>query len=282
MILHDVNTDRMNVKLAEFRDTLDLSRYVKNGKCNRKYMKDTPRRWAGGTFEEFHERSSMGDVAYMGKAEKYVDQFSNIALEDYNVDLDYNTQYGVLDYHAALAGDVACLFGPTHVENDKAPVNIYVDTWTSCTVSTQAMTMRGIAVIALVRALTVFRTVQVKITSGMQHTPTKTDVIMTMSVPTAPMDVSIASWALGSPQAFRCGFLGAVWDVAGSDRWCGIPLLSDSGWQRNKMGEWLAARDNINEVVHLPFMMDNGRWDSEAYCLQWVKKQLERFAPQPN
>jgi hypothetical protein len=268
------------VKLVEFSDTLDLMRYVKKSAKGESYKRTLPSKWAGGTMDEFYERSSLGDAKYMKRAEQYVDQFANIALESYDIDLDYNTQVGVLDYEAALAGDPCCMFGPTHTETEKAPVNVYVDTWTSCTVRTSAMTMRGVAVLAFAQALSVFRPVIVKLTTGMEHTPSRTNAIMTMNVPTAPMDVSIASWVLGSPQPFRCGFLGAVWEVAGSDRHCGIPRLRDSKWQQGQMGAWLAKRDGVQDVVHLPFMMDNGRWDNEAYCLQWVKDQLARFAPQ--
>lgn len=277
--IKDVTPRMRSLELAQFDNVQDLSRYVKNAKRKERFV---DAKWAGGTMAEYHKRSYDGDDKYMNRADQFVEQFSNIALSDYDVDLDYNTQYGVLDYQAAMIGDPACLFGPTMMETERAPVNIYVDTWTSCTIATSAMTMRGVAVLALVRALSVFRPVIVKVTSGMHHRPSRKNIIMTMPIPTAPMDISIASWALGSPQSFRCGFLGAVYEVADDGRSCGIPRLDDVTWQSREMGNWLAARDGVNDVVHLPFMMDNGQWRSEDYCLRWVQSQLARFAPQPN
>lgn len=276
MIYNVVNAGRMrDVVLAEFSSAEELSRYVKSARY--KHMPDA--KWAGGTMEQYHIASALGDTRYVAAADAYVDKFANVALEGAALDLEYNTQVGILDYQAALAGDAACLFGPTHVENDRAPIYVFVDMWTSSTVHPRAMEMRGIAVLALARALSTFRPVLVHITTGMRHSRARQDVIVKLPVPTSPMDTSLASWMLGSPQVFRCGFLGAVFDLAGATTNDGIPRLSDVAWQHDTMGKFLAMRDGADAVVHLPYMMDCGQWVSEQYCISWVKAQLEKFAP---
>lgn len=265
------------VKLVTFNSPLDLCNYVTHNKHARYRAGDAPKDWAGGTFEQYADWSAIGDPSYARKAEKYVDQFANLAIRDYTPTLEYNTQVGILDYHAAMAGDPACMFGPTVAESDQSPINVYVDAWTSAAVPARAMEMRGIAVLALALALSVFRPVRVKLVAGMKHTPTSTDAIVTIDVPTAPMDLSIASWMLGSPTMFRMGLLSSIWGIANSSAFCGIPPLSDSRWQRQDMGDWLAKRENVNDVVFLPMMYGGGEWADEAKCLAWVKEQIARF-----
>lgn len=271
------------VRVVNYGHVTQLGEAIENAKYHIQDRGALMNNWYGSSYQAFLDATKRGDVAYVPRAEKLVDRFANLAIADYDVDMEYNTQIGVLDYHAALAGDPNCMFGPAMVETDRSPVQIYLDCWTSCTISPKAMETRGIAVLALAMALSVFRPVRVKVVTGLQHSPTRTNMIQIIDVPTAPMDISYASWMLASPAFFRRGLLMRAWDIAESKKWCGIPRLSNVSWQLRDMGKWLADQDGVNDFVFLPHMLDQGQWGSEEYALSWVKQQLARFAPQkPN
>lgn len=265
------------LQLVTFNNARELADMGARSKHTQWRLREREDTWAGGSFKEFMENSRKGDPSYARKAEKYVENFSNLAIQDYAFDMDYNTQIGVLDYHAAQAGNPACMFGPTVDLTEKSPVHIYVDAWTSATVKARAMEMRGVAVLSLAIALSMFRPVMVKLVTGLHHSPTRTDMIQIVDVPTAPMDLSMASWMLGSPTFFRWGILNNVWAIAKSDALCGVPRLSNASFQQKDMANWLAEKDNVHDVVFLPLMFDNGQWGNEKYTLDWIKQQLARF-----
>lgn len=270
-----------NTILAEFANTQDLCKTVMAGTYTSNFIDNAkqPRysKWSGDTIDGWMRKSQFGDTSYADRAQKYVDQFANLALADYAPTMDYNTQVGVLDYQAALAGDPMCLYGPTVDETDKSPVHIYLDCWTSCTVSPRVMETRGIAVLALALALSIYRPVIVKTVTGLAHKSGDANVIMTCNVPTAPMDLGIAAWQLSNPAYFRLGHLIGLQEVVGTSKPCFVPRLDNTQWQSTKMSGWLAERDNVHDVVFLPHMMDNGSWGQRDYALAWVKQQLERL-----
>lgn len=268
-------------RMVTYDNAAQVAEFGKS-KYSQWYHKDASDNWFGGSYQSFLDKAKRGDADEARKADKYVEQFANLAIEDYAYDLDYNTQVGVLDYHAAAAGNPACMFGPSVDLTEKSPVHIYIDTWTSCTVSTRAMEMRGVAVLALAMALTVFRPVMVKMTTGLRHSPTRLDMLQIVDVPTAPMDLSMAAWMLVNPTMFRRGLLGNVWATAKSDKPCGVPRPSSPLLQPSKMPEWLGAQYGVKDVVFLAHMMGGREWDSEEYVLSWIKTQLARFLPQPN
>ncbi len=284
MIVNDEQvSSHMQVRVARYTDLSDLAKEVKAGKHAKK-ARGSGRdwyKWAGGSHDDFYRGCQRGDVKYAKRAEKYVDRFANLALKDYERTLDFNMQTGVLDYHAAMLGDPLCVYGPTIEETDRAPVQIYLDCWTSVMIPKEQMERRGIALLALVQALSVFRPVMLSVVTGTMHSPTRTNVIQIVPVPTAPMNLARASWMMASPMFFRVGLLDQAWNLAKSSASCGIPLLADSKWQQTQLGEWLAAKENVRDVVHLPFMMySDNTWNNDASTLAWVKAQLARFVDQ--
>ena len=126
-----------------------------------------------------------------------------MALSDYALDFDYNPVYGMLDYQAMLVGNPACMYGPTIVETDRSPINIYIDPWVSGNVRASVINARGVGILALVQALSVFRPVNAYILKGSRHRPARADTIQTLQVPTAPMDLARASFILCSPTVNR-------------------------------------------------------------------------------
>lgn len=269
----------MDLTVAYMSGTRELSAVTERSQFAAAYHKrvgdDT--KWAGGTEAQYHDKSRNGDVSFARRAEKYVDDYANLAIKDYERILDYNLISGQLDYQAAMGGDPMCMYGQSIVETDTAPVHIYIDMWTSSTVPAKAMEMRGIAVLALTLSLSAYRPVMTKIVTGLQYTPTHTNSIQVITVPTTPMDLSVASWMLGSPMMFRRGIMPMACHLGNSTRHCGLPRLSNSGWQSKEMGKWLAEKEGVRDVLFLPQMFGAGEWLSHDFIKQWMHNQMKRF-----
>ena len=279
MIVSDVEIPGgVKTKLVEYASIYDVTEQI--DKRDPKYCVRSPDNgWAGGSQKDFAIGTERGSMKYVGRASKMIDDFANVAIKDYAVTLDWNERHGVLDYEAAMAGEVACMYGPTVEETDTAPIAVYLQNWYSSTLSAAEVEMRGIACLALVEALATYRPVHLKIVLAQQHRPSRTNIIQTVPVPTAPMDTARASWMIAAPIVARNGLFNMINQIAQNTQQCGLPLLStNTGWQRDKMGDWLAARDNIHEVVHLPYMMDmDANWSTQEQALAWVKRTMKQY-----
>ena len=259
--------------IADFSHQVERSRYVN--------QTTVPDSWAGGNAKDFHKGCARGDTRYAKRAERMMENFTNLTLKDYDRVLDWNLVSGVLDQQAAMSGDPMCMYGPTIEKTSTAPIAIYLDLWVSSSVDARVLELRGIAVLALVQILNMFRPVQLKVVSGMGYGPTRENSIQVIPVPTAPMDLARASWMIASPLLPRRGLYRMVYEIAKCRKQCAGPLMFGAGmrdWQTTQMGNWLAKREGINEVVHLPLMYGhNADWDSEEQALAWVKKTVARF-----
>ena len=267
--------ERPAFTLGEYSSPRDFLRAVSDG---RKLCYDSPQsKWAGGTYDYF-KRGMVGGVDdYMGAADKLVTQFGNVAISEFTAGLDANLVHGVLDYGAAMAGDPMCMYGATITETDRAPVEIYVDPWVNHSVSADAVQKRGIAVLALVSALAVYRPVNAYILKTSCYSPRRANTIQTLAIPTQPMDLSRASFMLCSPTVNRHGLLHSIYKVHKCRKHCGSPPFS-SGWADRRAGAWLAERHGTSAYIHLKGMRnDNGFWSTETDTVAWIKRQLEKY-----
>ena len=267
----------MDLKLVYYEGLQDFSKVRHAQRLNTK-QHDAQTRWAGGSVKDLFRGCERGDVSYAEKADKFVDEFANVAIQDYEVTLEWNDQNGELDYDLAMAGEEQYMYGPTVEKTDRSPVNLYVDQWTSCMIPTDQMVRRGVAILALAQSLSIYRPVNTYIATGTHHRPTHTDIVQVTRVPTNPMDISRASWMLASPAFFRQGQLPLTFYHSHSDRNCGVPPLSNSKWQATQLGKWLAERDGVQECLHLPLMYHSDDvWKSDKKTLEWVQYNLKRF-----
>lgn len=263
---------------ARYNDLEDLRQSAQSSD----WFKKSPlndERWAGGSKADFLRRCAEGNVKYMQRSDKLIEEFGNSAVQGQAYELDYNPYLGIVDTTLMQAGNPNCLHGPIMQETVKAPVKIYMDMWISSTCSTRAIENRGIAALALARALSLFRPVMLDIVLANRHTPSNTDCVQVVPAPTTPFDAARACFMIADPCFVRAGLMRMLFHHAKSIKDCGIPSLSAGiSWQSEKLGRWLADNDGIEEFVMLPLMFDNGEWGSEAYAKQWVKDQVDRFA----
>lgn len=263
---------------ARYDDMADLVVQTQRSPYAKAYRKGTPVKWAGGTYNDFLEGAAGMPNNYTERADRYLTRFTNVAMETLGIDMDYNPTHGVLDMDAYMAGEPDCLYGNTYTESDSAPVRMYIDQWISSTVHPTAIEMRGIAMLALLQAVSLHRPVSMDMVLCNRYTPTGTDIIQTVPAPTAPMNVSLASWMVASPVFVRQGIMSMTYHHGGSKRDCGIPMISAGRpWQSTQLGEWLAEQDGVQDFVFLPMMFDNGGWKNEEYAIRWIKDNLKRL-----
>jgi hypothetical protein len=268
-----------NVTLAEYENGRDL---IKTADAGIALNSETMSMWkdneAGGSLE-YLKRGLRGEVTdFLRAGEKLIDKFSNVAVEEYENTLTANMTHGALDYTAAMAGDPMCMYGMSVDRTDRSPVDLYIDPWVSGAVSAGAIQARGIATLALVQALSVYRPVYAYIVKGSHFKPKKADTIQTLQIPTQPMDLSKASFMLCSPALNRRGFLNAINAVHKSKTFCSSPPMSATSWQRDKLGGWMAERHGVESYLYLHKMdSSEGFWSSEAKTIEWLKAQLVKF-----
>jgi len=270
----------MKLKLVEYDSLTEFAQVRKTQRSQTKEHDATPS-WAGGSVKDLYSGCERGDPAFADKADELISHFSNSAIEDYEMALEWNDQNGELDYEAAMGGEELFMYGPTIEKTPTAPVNLYVDQWTSCTIPTEEMMRRGIAILALAQALSIYRPVNTYVATGTRHMPTKTNLVQVIKVPTNPMDTSRASWMLASPSFFRQGQLPLTFYHSRSNRSCGVPCLNNRDWQTTQLGKWLAEREGIEDCIHLPLMFHSeSMWKSNETTLEWVKDNMKRMLPE--
>lgn len=273
-------TGTYKVRHVVYDSTSDLLYSYNNRSYKNRMAEDIDKGWAGGTRQEFLEGCARGSTAYARRAERLVDKFANVAIQNYTQEMEYNANYGVLDYEAAMAGDPLCVYGPTIELSDKSPVVLYFDSWIASTISRREIEMRGIAMLALALSLSMYRPVQVKMVCALGFMPNRLNIIQQIDVPTAPMDLSRASWMVGSPMMPRIGLFQMVQEIAKSKQYCMLPMLGMGKlqqWQATQLGDWLAKQDGVTDYTFLPMMRhSNKHWKSEATALAWVERELAR------
>lgn len=273
------------IKLATYASINDFAHELERSKYAKVYddrLRDGGMvRWAGGDRADAVAGCARGDDKYAQSAERYVEQFTNVALEDYALESEHNTQFGMVDVGAWLAGEPEHLYGPTITHTDRAPVAITVDQWIQCTVPAHAITRRGVAAIALAQALSMFRPVVLYIVLANRHVPSGTDAVQVVPAPTSPMDTARTGFMLAAPQFVRAGMMPMLYHIAQDSRDCGIPSLSAGRvWQTDDLPKWLAPRISVepDNMIHLPMMFNTQEFGDDTSALNWVRRWVKKYA----
>ena len=240
-------------------------------------------KWSG-TEEQFIEGCRMGHHDYTKESNKFVDKFSNLAIEAVHREMEYNQHVGVLDYQAAIAGNPECMYGITQIEDDRSPLNIVIDGFTSSGIKTDTIKWRGIAVMSLVRALSAYRPVNVVFCPNFSHAPSGSTAICTIKLPTNPLNVAISAFALCSPTLVRLGMFWHVNAMVEHKSGCSLPpLYQGDSWVANEFGNYISRKVGYSgDTLHLTRLMyghDGSNFKSESTALAWVTEQIKKFMP---
>lgn len=184
----------------------------------------------------------------------------------------------------ALAGDPECMREPVEIANESAPITIIVDTSCSANVDSFEMEKRGIAILAVVMALTASRPVTLKaicVNHGYTNPDGDAYSIVTVDIPTTPIDLATTAFVLTHIGFTRHLMYGYTYKYQGWDGNCwprmkGIDTTSAEGLNSAEYEERIKKYLEITgETLILPpaFSEDGVIQNPE----QWIKEQLARF-----
>lgn len=271
--------DARPVTLAAYDDLGDFATQL--GRASGEFTTWDPE-WRGGTRQDCLQRCVSGNEKYVARTDALVEKFSNVAIEAMGLDYAYGHEQGFLDVGAWTAGEPDCLYGPTMTKTERAPITVFVDSWISCVIPAVEVENRGVAVLALIRALSLHRPVNLYVVAGLRHEGDGKDTIQVIPAPTSPLDVSRCAFMLADPCMVRVGLFSMLYALAGARTHDGIPPLcrfSDK-WQATQMGSWLAERTGTadGEYIHLPLMYHSeSQWKTEASVQEWVTENVAKF-----
>lgn len=271
--------DKGKVRVVRYSDLENLRKDIhKRAPRSKQILEYFPEDWAGGSIDDCVQYLAMGDVSKVARAQDMVDKVSNSAVKTFGLGYDYGAEEGELDVNAWLAGEEQCVYGPLPTHTERAPIKIYLDLWISGTIPNRVIENRGIAVLALVQALSLYRSVSLEVVVPVRHRAVRKDLIMTVPVPTAPMDLGRAAFACYNPLLVRQGLYLMTFPHLETTKPDGLGAVFDNfSWQGGKLGEFMADLDGIQEHIFLPMMFDNGIWNDQNNILPWVLEHMNKY-----
>lgn len=222
-----------------------------------------------------------GDASNVANAEKLLSQFqSEIETTIYVDTPSVAGCYPVVP--EALAGDPECMREPELIGDTGAPITIVVDIMAQASISATQMRSRGIAILALVMALSASRPVTLRLaycSHGEETDQSDGDrmMLMTVAVNTAPLDLASAAYAITHASFLRRVCFGLAYQYGFNGcfaRFNGLSNSSpDSQYYIDRVKRYLGISD---EMLYIPAAMCA---NSELLTspTTWVRKQLEKF-----
>lgn len=267
-----------SINAVFYKDHNDFARQAIIGV--QKYNGDTDDKWAGGTITQFGNGCKHGDRKFTDPAKKFMEKFQNVDLSSYYRTMEWNLNSGVLDYNTALAGNPMCMYGTTIEETDRAPIYVFVDTWTSATVSSHDMTRRGVAIYALCSVLSMYRPVNVVLVKGSTFTPLNKKTVQIVPVPNLQTDLARAAFLLCSPTVNRKGMLCSIHAAYKHGDMNASTMLGNGSWQHTEMPKWYAERTGTQgaDFIHFGKTHNVEDWyKNDDTTIKWIHEQLDKW-----
>lgn len=196
--------------------------------------------WAGATAMEAYDACTGGDLSCVAEAEAMIEKISASVETSRSVwEAVVCGAYPLVpDY---LAGHPMNMRRRTHVTNENAPLRIYFDLTSSAAVHESTLAKRGIAFLALAMLLTRSRPVEMHVFTALGPSSFRgegADGIVTIKLPTAPLDLAIAGgiFTKGIARALGYDYLNAE---------CG----TGSGWLKGIVPSYPESLDKYVETV---------------------------------
>jgi hypothetical protein len=165
------------------------------------------------------------------------------------------------------------------------PIHIIIDLTVSAGTDHDEIMNRGIAALALARVLVQSRAVQLECICGLKTLGE--NLLMSFPVPTAPLDLSTASYLIGRPEVLRRIAFGLVAELGEERTGKGynghIPwLFNDHNWQMEKMLDEYAKMSGYgNDYLAVSGTVHSDKSDGDRNtpedAAKWVIKNAERL-----
>lgn len=233
--------------MAEFAEAM---REVWNGKPKRNPNPYLPRwdqkdSWAGGKSpEDNHTMVTAGDLSAVPKSDAMLSKFEALSIVTNGRETIDDVVGAIPNVPAFINGAPLSMRRRSANKDEKAPLAIVVDLVCSAGVDADAMHKRGVAVLALVRALSAVRPVELWLTCGVDPAATDHEGRHTSALwPLIRVDTSPLDLARAAPALTEVGIARNL-------------LYKWSITEYDTRGKWPYSNAGINPWAHLPFLSD--------------------------
>ena len=216
-----------------------------------KYHHNAPAQWAGGhTFEEAARAARDGDLSGVAASDALLEKMERYSLATLKPTWENAISGALPDVPAFIAGHPLSMRRKVRAASEGAPIAIIADLTTSANINAAQARQRGAAILALVRALSARRPVELWMTSGLDADNLRNAVFISVKIDTAPLDLAHASHAMthvGFPRQLLYGL--ARGDFGFSGQW----PFGHGALTRAQMEACLApAFAHVTETLCLP------------------------------
>lgn len=229
--------------------------------------------WNGSqTYSQARKMLWQGDRNAVERSEKLLDQMEAAGIE-------LKTEYWENDLAGAipcipsyLAGSPESMRRLVETNSETSPVKIFASVCLSGGFSASEIENRGVAILALVRKLSLIRPVELHIYADMYGHATDANgacAIPVVKLDTAPLDLTTVSYVLANPGFLRqlCFAWGDERGFNGNWAWGTMPIAYD---QRLKE----VLRGSTQDMVISGMWAEN---DFKLNPLKWVNQQVAKY-----
>jgi hypothetical protein len=266
-------------KVIRFDDSTDLAAHIKRN--NIEYHDDNASWFGNITHSQALTMATKGDDSQVAAAEALMEKFSaEIETSQYSDEPSVAGCYACVP--EALMGEPECMRVPELVGSESAPLSIYVDITSSATISADQIRKRGVAVLAAVMALSATRPISLHVITVMGGGKANSDGdefnIVDVTIPTAPLDLATAAFALCHVGfARRLFYAVAMKEFKFDGSWPSFKGVPYADSRCEAYGAKVRKYLEIDgDVLLIP---PANAAEPEIYTVPetWVRKQLEKF-----
>lgn len=175
-------------------------------------LPDTPKTvytedWAGATYDDAKAQAVAGDPSYVERSDALLEKIeTDFAGEGFLPVTSNALTGGAVNVPAFLSGSPLAMRQRRRQVAEGGEIVLMVNCFISAIIPHETIMRRGVAQLALVRALATVRPVRLFIYGS--HTG-KPETFFGYFVETAPLDLARAAWSLCAPQSYRQVMLAA-------------------------------------------------------------------------
>jgi hypothetical protein len=261
--------------IAEFGEFVELA---KRTKPNREALERNP--WSGSlTWAETLQKLEHGDMRDVGKSDALLDKLDVIPAPTARHEWIDDVTGGWANVPAFLAGQPLNMRRRVKRENEFQPLAVVVNLLASASTSFEQAHQRGIAILAVVRAIATRRPVElyVGVTASNNHSGSGTTDNVYFRIDTSPMDLAHAAFCLANPAVYRqiaFQILREQFNTAPS-----IPLPYTASLMDKAEGQFYQivghAFPHVNDVLAIPHLF--GKHPSLNDPVAWVQQMVHHY-----
>jgi hypothetical protein len=240
----------------------------------------------GDHVEDARKFAVTGDNDRAEKSDKILAKIESfLSYETTKFMRSYDVAGGVPCVPRFLSGHPAAMMSRRRVESDQGPITIVFDATVSAGVENKAIERRGAATLAVLRALSISRPVQLLIGTGIKvgyGQGKKDQQIAVIKIDSSPLDLARAAWFLQSPSLLRrFGFAFSANAAGHAGDGAMLWLNGDSTKHAAAIQDSIKAVSGTDVFLTIPgfhLRDDQSIFDTDDSALSWVQSALVKAA----